>query len=81
MHFFFRNEETPVKSVLAVHGKIGNLLKLYNQKLQQTENTRRELEREVEDLKKQLGLNRKKGKQEIIKISYLLNIVFQLLKN
>ena len=41
------------------------MLKIFNQKLQETENMKRDLEREVDELKKQLGLKKNKGRQKI----------------
>lgn len=54
-----RKEDTPVKSVLDIHGKISELLKQIDKKLQQADNHRLQLEEEVEALKKRLGTNTK----------------------
>ncbi|KAK6635108.1 hypothetical protein RUM44_000357 [Polyplax serrata] len=54
-----QKEDTPVKSVLDIHGKISELLKQIDKKLQQADNHRLQLEEEVEALKKRLGTNTK----------------------
>lgn len=55
----FQKEENPVKSVLSVHNKVGDLLSTFNTKLQEQDNIRSELENEVKKLRKQLGLDEK----------------------
>ena len=57
----FREEETPVKSVLEIHKKVKNLLKDFDQKLQNIDNYKLQLEKEVEVLKRKLAIKKQKN--------------------
>lgn len=61
-----------MKSVLAVHDKVSELLSTFSSKLQEQENKRSELESEIKQLKKQLGLDSTQGKMR--KNQFLLTL-------
>ncbi|EEB17287.1 conserved hypothetical protein [Pediculus humanus corporis] len=56
-----QEEETPVKSVLEIHKKVKNLLKDFDQKLQNIDNYKLQLEKEVEVLKRKLAIKKQKN--------------------
>lgn len=59
---FYRKDDSPVNSVLAVHKQVGSLLNRFDKLLQDTEKERLDLENEVILLKKKLGYDTEHGK-------------------